>query len=71
MISVVSIDGKEVLVYRNGIRVGEIYIEVDGYYVFEPDPLRNGFWTAEILHEITDILDHKNEDWDTKVKELL
>ena len=60
----------ELIVFENGITLGEIYKEVDGYYVFI-SVTSCGFWEAYVLRAIADLLDKKNEKWDKKVKQEL
>lgn len=55
----------------NGVALGEIYMEVDGYYVFEPGRDSNGFWEAYVLRAIADKLDEMNKAWDAEVTEML
>lgn len=55
--------------YYNGVVVGTIYKEVDGYYVFVPVEGKGGFWEAAHLREIADILDDINRAWDTEVRD--
>lgn len=46
-------------------KFAELYMEVDGYFVFLP--LRKGFISAWMLHEIAKKLDELNKDWDNQV----
>ena len=50
---------------RNGVKLGEIYKEVDGFFGFTTNS--GGFWAAHILRAIADQLDVMNEPW---VKEI-
>lgn len=52
--------------YSNGIFMGELYMEVDGFYVYEP-VLRGGFWEAYVLREIADKLDELNKPWQQNI----
>ena len=56
-------------VFLNNIHVGNMYKEVDGYYVYEYNNSRNGFWEAHALRMIADKLDEMNKDWDEEIKE--
>jgi hypothetical protein len=56
----------QVVVFCNGVVIGQMYQEVDGYYVFLPDR-KDGFWEAYVLRAIADMLDEKNERWHKQV----
>lgn len=53
--------------YSNGKLIGEIYMEVDGYYVYV-FPSSAGCWEAAVLREIADLLDYLNAPWDAEVR---
>ena len=55
------------VIHQNGAHLGELYQEVDGYYVWWPDD-RRGYLEARILRAIADKLDELNEEWDQEVK---
>jgi hypothetical protein len=67
-----EIRGLYIAIYENGHVLGSIYMEVDGFYVFQfgvpgfDMPHRGGFWEAWIFHLIADTLDGMNEDWEEK-----
>lgn len=46
--------------------VGDVYIEVDGYYVFVPDG--SGFMDEYFLYTMFDLLKTLNKPWDTKIQ---
>lgn len=50
----------------NGKEIGDVYQEVDGYYVFSS--AIQGFWESHMLREIANLLDSLNEPWDTEVR---
>lgn len=50
-----------------GHKIGAVYKEVDGYYVWDSS-LMTGIWSAGILHEIADTLDALNKTWDEEVR---
>ena len=50
----------------NGVYCGELYPEVDGYYVWWSTP-RGGFLQAWFLREIADKLDELNAAWHAQV----
>lgn len=52
----------------NGAPMGEFYMEVDGYYVWDPQ-LRGGFIPSEMLRALSDKLDSLNAPWDKQVQE--
>ena len=54
--------------YTNGICMGEIYMEVDGYYVFEP-ALNGGFWDGWVLAEIAETLEEMNAPYEKHLEE--
>jgi len=57
--------------YENGVRIGELYVEIDGYWAFDPDRSNGGFWTEEVLSEIDATLRVMNEAWDHELQEAL
>ena len=54
----------------SGKILGEIYKEVDGYYVYQPDKA-NGCWESYAMRTIADMLDEMNKEWDEQVKKEL
>lgn len=44
--------------------IGIIYMENDGYFVFQPDQSNSGFWNEHSLKLILDKLTELNRDWD-------
>lgn len=57
-------------VYGNGVVLGSIEMDVDGFYVFFPK-LRGGFWDASVLHDIVRKLDALNAAWEIKLNEAM
>lgn len=55
--------------HDNGVKLGEIIMSEDGYYVFFPE-LREGFWEAYVLRQIADKVDEMNKPWDDQVKQF-
>lgn len=53
--------------HDNGVLCGELYREVDGYYVYWPSD-RRGYLSAEFLRELADKLDELNKNWDEEVR---
>ncbi len=60
-------DGK---FYYEKIALGDVYKEVDGFYVFVPY-VSGGFWESWVLREIADKLDSMNREWWEKIEEDL
>lgn len=60
------VDNGKLIFVPNGKEIGDIYQEVDGYFVFWPTG--TGFWESHMLREIADLLDAMNEPWDTEVR---
>ena len=56
-------------VWFNECDLGELYAEVDGYYVFWPNYERRGFWEGWVLQSIATQLDVLNAAWDKQVRE--
>ena len=58
------------LFYDNGILLGEVYCEIDGYYVFIPKifAFNRGYWSEHLLIEIANLLGLLNEYYDKDVQ---
>jgi hypothetical protein len=56
-------------IWYNECNLGELYAEVDGYYVFWPDYERRGFWEGWVLQSIVIQLGILNAAWDKQVRE--
>lgn len=56
-------EGRFSVHHENGVKVGELYMEVDGYFVYWPSE-NKGFIEAWFLHAIADKLDEMNAEWD-------
>lgn len=56
------------VLYENGIDMGIMYIELDGYYVYHP-AWRGGFWSAAVMRAVADTLDVLNAPWDKKIND--
>lgn len=54
--------------YFGKVNIGDVYQEVDGYFVFVPGG-RGGAWSAHELKMVAEFLDELNEPWDTEVRE--
>ena len=51
----------------NGVTLGEIYPEVDGFYVFEFDHSRRGYVDEHLLMEIAIQLSNMNSEWNDMI----
>jgi hypothetical protein len=60
-------DGGYLAVYKNGVSLGDLDCDLDGYYNFFPEN-RSGYWPAHVLRELADKLDALNKEWDQKVR---
>ena len=45
------------------IKIGELYQEIDGFYVWDADRSRAGYLPSSILQEIVDKLNALNKEW--------
>ena len=62
------IEDDKLIFVPNGKVIGDVYREVDGYYVFWPTG--TGFWESHMLREIADLLDAANKPWDDELTEF-
>lgn len=53
--------------YKNGKFLGELIMDVDGYFYFWPED-NNRAWASHHLREITNKLDELNKEWDEQVE---
>lgn len=56
--------------YFNDIVLGDVYKEVDGFYVFVPHTF-GGYWDAWALRKIGNKLDEMNKPWREKIEREL
>jgi hypothetical protein len=54
------------VVHANGVLLGHIVADVDGFYYFWPK-LRGGHWSQELLRTIADHLEIKNKPWQDQI----
>lgn len=61
----------EIEVYYNTILLGDIYKEVDGFFVFSfnCDLRREGFWTEYVFLTIGNKLKELNNEWNEQIEE--
>lgn len=58
------------LYYGNGVYIGKVYVEVDGYWVWVAPNPSTGCWSSGELKMIAEFLDELNEPWDKEVREF-
>ena len=54
-----------------GMPMGELYMEVDGCYVFDPITGRSGYWPAWMMQSIVDKLTELNAEWEEQLTKAL
>jgi hypothetical protein len=52
---------------NNGKLIGELIMDVDGYFYFWPED-NNGAWASHHLRELANKLDELNKEWDKQVE---
>ena len=57
--------------YANGLKLGQVAKEADGFYCFWMDPLAHSSWPAYMLQAIADELNRLNEPWAKQVSAQL
>lgn len=50
------------VIYENGVYLGDIVKEVDGFYVYYPE-IRGGYWSSHMMREIADKIDELDAPW--------
>jgi hypothetical protein len=55
------------ITYYNGVHLGTFERDVDGYYKYWPVQ-RQGYWDAEPMRAIADLLDHLNAEWHAQIQ---
>ncbi len=59
------------LYYHNGVYMGEVIMNDDGYYVFFPDKERaGGYWSQGDFLALYKYLEEKNKYWDDQLNEF-
>lgn len=53
--------------YENGVVVGEVYKEVDGFYVMVFNKTRGGCWEGEVLIKLGEMLMEMNRPWECQI----
>ena len=64
-------EGTNRAVYLRNILIGDIYAEVDGYYVFEPNIKHGGYWPQWLLQFLCEKLDELNKEVDAIIQKEL
>lgn len=65
-----KIEGGFKLYYHNGVYMGEVLMDEDGYYKFWGNKELNGYWDEGNFLELYNYLYEKNKNWDENVKEF-
>lgn len=69
MIKERKIDGGFELYYSNGVPMGEVLMDVDGYYKYWPITT-GGYWDEGSLTYVLEYLKEKNKEWDERINEF-
>lgn len=64
-----KIEGGYKLYYHNGMYMGDVLMDEDGYYKYWPEH-KSGYWDEGCLLDIAGYLHEKNKDWDESVNEF-
>ena len=56
--------------YHNGVSMGTLEVDVDGYYKYWPVQ-RAGYWESSSMRAIADLLDHVNKLWDEQRQKMI
>ena len=63
---------KGVKILTNGqSKIGEFITDVDGYWVYYPEPECGGYYNEWFLKKLLQVLENMNRDWDEQVKKDL
>lgn len=63
----VGVAGFEVIYGDNGVLLGDLIREVDGYFTFWPEG-HGGYWAAYVMRAIADCMDELNAPWDEQIR---
>lgn len=58
------------VMYNSGTFLGQLYIEVDGFWVFEPSPKVN-CWSGQVLKMLYEKLQELNKEWEVELTAAL
>lgn len=54
------------VIYDNGVSIGELLREVDGFFVYYP--IQNGgCWESHVMRPIADKMDELNKPWQDQI----
>lgn len=56
------------LFYNNSVYMGDIYMEIDGYYVWLPNPKQSGSLGEYFLFAVAYTLLDLNKKWDRQIQ---
>ena len=60
------------VIYENGVKLGHLLREVDGFFVwYPPHPSNGGAWNSHIIRNIANKLDELNKEWEEFVNNNL
>lgn len=65
-----KIEGGFKLFHKNGVYMGDVLMNDDGYYVFFPDDTRKGYWSEFDFYRLYTYLKDKNKAWNIKINEF-
>lgn len=69
MFSKEEIEGGHKLYYHNGVYMGDVLQDCDGFFKFWPDRTKSGYWDEGMLLEIASHLANENADWNREIEE--
>lgn len=55
------------LYYHNGVHMGEVMIDEDGFYKFWPNDTK-GYWDEHMLFLVGNLLKEKNKAWNEELE---
>jgi len=55
---------------KNGVDAGTMYMEIDGFYVFLPNPTLTGFYSEYALLAFYSKLRELNREWSLQIENL-
>lgn len=67
LLNYIPIQGGYQVYYENGVYLGDILTDVDGFYYYWPE-LRGGSWASIVMRLIADKLDELNQPWEEEIE---
>ena len=58
------------VMYNSGTYLGDFYIEVDGFWVFQPHS-KGGCWSGQVLKMLYEKLQELNKEWEIELTAAL